>query len=147
MITMEDECRVGARRMPLQVPDQFLEELLGFDLSGGVGIETAAKVSKEIREAQNLVRRSASQCVLTQDVARDGVEVCLGISDGFVMLHAQQPEKDLLDEIGNVRANTHTRGEKTAQTPTVGLLQVDEESAPGIAAQSLQIPKRFIQRR
>jgi len=85
--------------------------------------------------------------VLTQDVARDGVEVCLGISDGFVMLHAQQPEKDLLDEIGNVRANTHTRGEKTAQTATVGLLQVDEESAPGIAAQSLQIPKRFIQRR
>ena len=28
--------------------------------------------------------------MLTQDVARDGVEVCLGISDGFVALHAQQ---------------------------------------------------------
>jgi hypothetical protein len=144
---MEDKCRVGARRIPLEVPDQLLEELLGFDLSGRVGIETAAKISKESREAQDLVRRGASKCVLTQDVARDGVEVCLRISDGFVVLHAQQPEKDLLYKIGDVRANTHTGGEKTAQPATVGLLQVDEESAPGIAAQSLQIPKRFIPQR
>jgi hypothetical protein len=60
VITMEDKCGVGARRMPLEVPGQFLEELLGFDLSGGVGIETAAKFSKKLREAEDLVRRSAS---------------------------------------------------------------------------------------
>src|ERR1700753_3063273 len=61
VITMEDQCRVRARRIPLEVPDQLLEELLGFDLSGGVGIETAAKISKEIREAQDLIRRGASE--------------------------------------------------------------------------------------
>src|SRR5581483_794340 len=61
VITMEGKCGVGARRMPLEVPGQFLEELLGFDLGGRVGIETAAKISsKKIREAEDLVRRSAS---------------------------------------------------------------------------------------
>ena len=65
---------------------------------------------------------------------------------GFVALHAQQPEKDLLDEIGDIGANTHTGGEKTAQPATVGLLQVGEESAPGVAAQGPQIPKTFIPR-
>ena len=62
-----------------------------------------------------------------QDVARNGVDVSLGVADGIMVLDPQQAQEHLLHEIGHVRHLAHAGRQEPAQLLAVRFFHRGQE--------------------
>lgn len=127
-VSLAGELRQGLAQLP--------EPLFGIELGLGAGFSALLKLSEDIRDVQCLRYRGLSRAMLMQDGLRHGVQVRFGRAYGFGVPYTDQPQEDLLHQVGHV-------GDGMAQScldesPQLSIVLCDEGRDEGVFLFSVQ---------
>lgn len=117
--SVQHQCCTHSRRQLRESPLQLFNTLSVVTPDGRVLSIRTRELGCRVRDVHERGIRRSAQVVLVEHVSRNREEVRLGISDALVLSYSQQPEKDLLGEVGGLMDIAQADRQKAPKSLTV----------------------------
>jgi len=99
---VQDHSGIGSGGFLSKPATNLFKLLLDLELDRRIGCG-GLEVAGDIAQVRSLTAGCLAQCMLMEHVAGNGIQVCLRVANGLMVIQSKQAQENLLDEIGHIR--------------------------------------------